>query len=77
MHTADGTLTPTPPFDFGLSLRFLEGFSPAEGEQAIEDAAVTKGLRAHGQTVVFRAAATDGSAPDRPELSYGSGPTVP
>jgi DNA-3-methyladenine glycosylase II len=70
MHSADGRLIPTPPFDFALSLRFLEGFSPAEGEQAIEDAAVTKGLRTHGQTVVFRVAAADGATPEAPELSY-------
>ena len=70
MQTADGSLTPTPPFDFALSLRFLEGFSPAEGEQAIETAAVTKGLRTHGQTVVFRVEAADGSTPEAPELSY-------
>jgi DNA-3-methyladenine glycosylase II len=53
-----------------LSLRFLEGFSPAEGEQAIDDAAVTKGLRAHGQTMVFRVGAAPGSTPEAPELSY-------
>jgi len=70
MHTADGTLAPTPPFDFSLSLRFLEGFSPAEGEQAIADGAVTKGLRVRGRTVVFRVTAIAGASPDAPGLSY-------
>lgn len=70
MHTADGTLSPTPPFDFSLSLRFLEGFSPAEGEQAITEGAVTKGLRVHGQTVVFRVRASDGATAEAPGLTY-------
>lgn len=43
MHTASGSLSPVPPFDLSLSLRFLEGFTPAEGEQAIADGAITKG----------------------------------
>ena len=70
MHTADGTLTPTPPFDFSLSLRFLEGFSPAEGEQAIAQGAVTKGLRVHGRTVVFGVTAAAGATTEVPGLTY-------
>lgn len=70
MHTVDGTLTPTPPFDFSLSLRFLEGFSPAEGEQAIAEGAVTKGLRVRGRTVVFRVTADASATTDAPGLTY-------
>ncbi|MGH2597518.1 MAG: hypothetical protein ACRDH7_16395 [Actinomycetota bacterium] len=36
MHRSSAPISPLAPFDFAKSLRFLEGFSPTEGEQAIE-----------------------------------------
>jgi DNA-3-methyladenine glycosylase II len=70
MHTDDSVLTPVAPFDFSLSLRFLEGFSPAEGEQAIADGAVTKGLRVNGRTVVFRVTAGPAATVEKPALAW-------
>lgn len=40
------------PFDFRLTLRFLQGFSPAAGEQGIADE-LRKATRLNGQTVGF------------------------
>jgi DNA-3-methyladenine glycosylase II len=70
MHFVDGILTPVAPFDFSLSLRFLEGFSPAEGEQAIAKGTVTKGLRVHGRTVVLRVAADPAATVEAPALTW-------
>jgi DNA-3-methyladenine glycosylase II len=54
-------LPATAPFDFGASLRFLHGFAPAAGEQAVVGDTLTKALRAGGRTVVARlASAGDG-----------------
>jgi DNA-3-methyladenine glycosylase II len=54
LYAARGRLSPTPPFDFDRSLAFIEGFTPAEGEQTVEDGALTKALRIRGQTLTFR-----------------------
>jgi DNA-3-methyladenine glycosylase II len=53
-----GRFRPTPPFDFERSLAFIEGFTPAEGDQAIDDGVLTKALRKGGTTMVFRVRAT-------------------
>lgn len=68
LHQTTGTITATPPFDFAQSLRFLGGFEPMGGEQAIADLSLTKGAWIGDQPVVFRIAER-GSA-DAPNLSY-------
>ena len=45
-------LTTIPPFDFRLSLAFLNGFPPAQGEQATSGE-LRKATRLNGQTVGF------------------------
>lgn len=45
------------PFDFGLSLRFIERFPAMTGEQGVGDGAVTHALRAGGITVGARISA--------------------
>lgn len=58
LHTYTGQLSPTPPFDFSKSLDFLEGFSPAHGEQVVSARSLTKAVCAGDQTVVFRITST-------------------
>jgi DNA-3-methyladenine glycosylase II len=53
-----GRFRPTPPFDFERSVAFIDAFTPAEGEQTIEDGVLTKALRQSGTTMVFRIRAT-------------------
>ncbi|MEU5991715.1 hypothetical protein ABZ806_22305 [Spirillospora sp. NPDC047418] len=54
MFTETADLPAAPPFDLGPSLRFVGGFPPTSGEQAIGGGALTKALRARGRTVVAR-----------------------
>ena len=68
MHQASGVITPLAPFDFAKSLRFLEGFSPTEGEQAIEAGAVRKATRIGGRTILFEVNGSRAAPIDRPEL---------
>lgn len=68
MHHASGSITPVAPFDFAKSLRCLEGFSPTEGEQAIEAGAVRKATRIDGRTVLFEVRKRDGASIERPGL---------
>ncbi|MFC6885622.1 MULTISPECIES: DNA-3-methyladenine glycosylase family protein [Actinomadura] len=50
-------LSATAPFDFGASLRFVHGFPPTAGEQAVAGQTLTRALRVAGRTVVARLAA--------------------
>jgi DNA-3-methyladenine glycosylase II len=68
MHTLQGTLTPTAPFDFNKSLEFLGHFRPAMGEQRTENGVLTKAITLDGQVIVFRVQSI-GSL-DAPELAY-------
>jgi DNA-3-methyladenine glycosylase II len=68
MHTATGTLTPCPPFDFAQSLRFLGMFTPMLGEQAIEGQTLTKAVMITGQPVAF--AVTSIGSTEAPMLEY-------
>ncbi|MFG2088988.1 MULTISPECIES: DNA-3-methyladenine glycosylase family protein [unclassified Spirillospora] len=54
MFTETIDLPAAPPFDLGPALRFVRGFPPTSGEQAVEDGTLTKALRARGRTVVAR-----------------------
>lgn len=53
-HATTVTLYPVAPFDFMQSLRFIGEFTPTQTEQALDSQTLTKGVRVHGQTVVFR-----------------------
>lgn len=67
MHHAHIILTPTPPFDFAHTLRFLEGFAPGEGEQRLTGGTLTRAVRVLGRTVVCRVAAGRATT-DTPKL---------
>lgn len=68
LHTTQGALIPTPPFDFDKSLDFLGFFAPMEGEQVLAARALAKAVMIYGQIVVFDAAAS-GSV-EQPRLDY-------
>ena len=53
LHQITGTLTATPSFDFAQSLRFIGGFEPMGGEQAIANLSLTKGAWIGDQPVAF------------------------
>jgi DNA-3-methyladenine glycosylase II len=54
MHTINGTLDATPPFDFAQSLRFLGGFMPSKDGQVIGENSLTRAVRLNAQTVAFQ-----------------------
>lgn len=64
IHTASGQITPTSPFNFEHSLRFVSGFAPTMGEQTLTTSTLTKAVMVQGQPVVFqvREADTNGEA---------------
>jgi DNA-3-methyladenine glycosylase II len=68
LHTHDGTLTATAPFDFNQSLKFLGIFTPIAGEQSVTNQTLTKAIRIEGQTIAFRVQ-SDGNI-DQPDLRY-------
>ncbi len=70
MHVTSGSLIPVPPFDLGRSLRFLEGFSPTEGEQAVASGSVRKATRVGGRTLLFEVRGSDGATVEQPALGY-------
>ncbi len=61
------TLEPVPPFDFGLSLRFAEGFRPGSGEQVIDGGRLWKAFRVLGSTVATRVESSGGVGADLTE----------
>ncbi|MGI5162836.1 DNA-3-methyladenine glycosylase family protein [Spirillospora sp. CA-253888] len=68
-------LPAVPPFDFGATLWFLEGFTPSADAQRVGGGALTRALRAGGRTVVARVTA-EGDAAVRCEL-HADGPLEP
>lgn len=68
LHKTNGTLHPTPPFDFGKSLAFIDGFSPARGEQAAGAGILSKVFSIDGAALLVRVEATGDV--ERPELEY-------
>ncbi|MBB5840858.1 DNA-3-methyladenine glycosylase family protein [Kribbella italica] len=63
MTSSEHQLTAAAPFDFGLSLRFVGGFSPTAGEQQVGSGRLVKALRVGGETVLAEVSA-QGSAVD-------------
>jgi DNA-3-methyladenine glycosylase II len=53
LWTTRTRLGATAPFDFNQSLRFVERFSPTEGEQAVTPQALTKAVSIGGRAALF------------------------
>jgi DNA-3-methyladenine glycosylase II len=68
LYTETGRLTPTPPFDFARSLKFLGAFQPTAGEQSLAERALAKAVLIDGQTIVFRV--TSSGEVEAPRLDY-------
>ena len=68
LYVKRGTLHPRAPFDFARSLDFLDGFSPARGEQVRGGQTLTRALAVDGQAVVYTL--TPIGAVDDPRLEY-------
>ena len=54
LYTEEGSLRPTPPFDFVKSLDFLGGFPPMQEDQTVNELSLTKATRVGGRTIVFQ-----------------------
>ena len=67
-----GEIPCRPPFNLGLSLQFLCGFAPMQGEQAVERGVLTKALMVNGRGVVARVFQPhcEGERGDGPRLRY-------
>ncbi len=68
MHTTTGYLTPTAPFDFAQSLKFLGFFPPTQHEQGLTPTTLTKALSIQGQIIAFQLTAT--GTIEEPQLAY-------
>ncbi len=68
MHSVQGTLTPTAPFDFNKSLEFLGHFRPAMGQQIIHIKMLTKAASLNGQVFVFQVRSIGTMA--QPQIAY-------
>ncbi|MFN8371450.1 MAG: DNA-3-methyladenine glycosylase 2 family protein [Anaerolineae bacterium] len=66
--SSSGTLTPTAPFDFSQSLRFLGIFMPGQGEQRTDGGTFVKALPLHGRALVAKVTAS-GSV-EQPRVAY-------
>lgn len=54
LYSEEGSLRPTPPFDFAKSLDFLGTFPPMQKDQTVSEASLTKAVRVGGRTIVFQ-----------------------
>src|SRR2546425_705182 len=54
LHSEEGSLRPTPPFDFAKSLDFLGMFPPMQEDQTVSEVSLTKAIRVGGRTIVFQ-----------------------
>src|SRR5947199_3427705 len=54
LHSEEGSLRPTPPFDFAKSLDFLGMFPPMQEDQTVSEVSLTKAIPVGGRTIVFR-----------------------
>jgi DNA-3-methyladenine glycosylase II len=53
MIVASGTLAPAPPYDFDATIRFIEAFTPGEGEQSVRKTTLTKAVTVDGHAIGF------------------------
>ncbi|MFN8525314.1 MAG: DNA-3-methyladenine glycosylase 2 family protein [Chloroflexota bacterium] len=65
-------LTPTPPFDWTASLRFLAGFSPTRDEHVVSDGTLTKAVMLDGDVVGFQVRSLGSVASPLLEVSLDS-----
>jgi DNA-3-methyladenine glycosylase II len=68
LFTFSGTLTPTAPFDFTQTLKFLGMFMPAHGEQMTTGDGCIKALPINGQAVVVKVQSK--GTVEQPEIIY-------
>src|SRR5438094_10496014 len=54
LYSEEGSLRPTPPFDFAKSLDFLGIFPPMRDDQTVSELLMTKAVRASGRAIVFQ-----------------------
>jgi DNA-3-methyladenine glycosylase II len=62
-HESQLTITVREPFEWAHSLRFIGGFPPAQGEQAIDGTRLVKAWRLAGQTVAAQIQPAAGGGP--------------
>src|SRR4029077_9087185 len=53
LYSEEGSLRPTPPFDFAKSLDFLGTFPPMREDQTVSELSMTKAVRVGGRAIVF------------------------
>jgi DNA-3-methyladenine glycosylase II len=68
LYTEAGFLTPTAPFDFDQSLKFLGAFGPTKNEQTVSPGSLTKAVCIDGQAIVFQISST--GTTEEPRLAY-------
>ena len=54
LYSEEGSLRPTPPFDFAKSLDFLGIFPPMREDQTVSELSMTKAVRVGGRAIVFQ-----------------------
>ena len=54
LYSEEGSLRPTPPFDFAKSLDFLGMFPPMREDQTVSEHSMTKAVRVGGRAIVFQ-----------------------
>ncbi len=54
LYSEEGSLRPTPPFDFAKSLDFLGMFPPMREDQSVSELSMTKAVRVGGRAIVFQ-----------------------
>src|SRR6059058_4726485 len=54
LYSEEGSLRPTPPFDFAKSLDFLGIFPPMREDQTVSELLMTKAVRVGGRAIVFQ-----------------------
>ncbi len=54
LYSEEGSLRPTPPFDFAKSLDFLGVFPPMREDQTMSELSMTKAVRVGGRAIVFQ-----------------------
>jgi DNA-3-methyladenine glycosylase II len=54
LYSEEGSLRPTPPFDFAKSMDFLGMFPPMQEDQTMSEVSLTKAIRVGGRTIVFQ-----------------------
>ena len=58
LYSEEGSLRPTPPFDFAKSLDFLGTFPPMREDQTVNDLSMTKAVRVGGRVIAFQLKST-------------------